>query len=59
MEHRGSYESMPVTYALLKQYIQAQSLTICGHAYAVELLSYFTENNPDDYIIKIYVEVCK
>ncbi|WP_440119317.1 MerR family transcriptional regulator [Paenibacillus sp. QZ-Y1] len=59
MNHRGSYESMPQTYSLLKQYIEEEGLMICGHAYAIELLSYFAENNPDTYIIKIYVEVCQ
>ncbi|MFE6073800.1 MerR family transcriptional regulator [Paenibacillus sp. NPDC057886] len=59
MNHRGSYESMPKTYLIIKEYIEREGFEICGNVYAMDLLSYFAENNPDEYIIKIYVEVCK
>jgi len=59
MNHRGSYESMPKTYSILKEYIEKEGLQVCGPAYALDLLSYFAESNPDEYLIKIYVEVCK
>lgn len=58
MNHRGSYESMPETYSLMKEEIEKEGLQVCGHVYALDLLTYFAESNPDEYIIKIYVEVC-
>ncbi|WP_458126752.1 MerR family transcriptional regulator [Paenibacillus sp. Z3-2] len=58
MNHRGSYESMPKTYSMMKEYIEREGLQVCGNVYALDLLSYFAESNPEEYIIKIYAEVC-
>lgn len=57
INHRGSYETMPEAYSTIKLFIALEGLEICGNAYAVELLNYFAEKNPDDYIIRISVEV--
>lgn len=59
MNHQGSYESMPETYSIMKEDIEREGLRVCGHVYALDLLSYFAESNPDEYLIKIYVQVCK
>ncbi|WP_431089546.1 MerR family transcriptional regulator [Paenibacillus sp. 8b26] len=59
MNHRGSYETMSETYSIIRKYIESNGKAVCGNAYAVELLSYFAEKNPDDYVIRISVEVCK
>jgi DNA-binding transcriptional MerR regulator len=59
MNHRGSYESMPKTYSMMKEYIKREGLQVSGNVYTLDLLSYFAESNPDGYIIKIYIEVCK
>ncbi|KQO01164.1 MerR family transcriptional regulator [Paenibacillus sp. Leaf72] len=57
MNHRGSYETMSETYAIIKKYMESNGLSICGNAYAVEVLSYLSVKNPNDYIIQISVEV--
>lgn len=57
MNHKGSYETMPETYSILKKYIDSSGMAICGDAYAMELFNYFTEKNPDDYILRISIEI--
>ncbi|AHC22738.1 MerR family transcriptional regulator [Paenibacillus sp. FSL M7-0802] len=59
LNHRGSYETMSEAYSVIKEYIASKGMTVCGSAYAVDLLNYFAEKNPDDYVIRISVEVCK
>ncbi|MBA9086361.1 DNA-binding transcriptional MerR regulator [Fontibacillus solani] len=57
MHHRGSYETMIETYRLLKKYIGGNKMIVSGNAYALDLLSYFTEKNPKDYVLRISVKV--
>lgn len=57
MNHKGSYETMPETYSILKKYIESSGMAICGDAYAMELLNYFTEKNPNDYILRISIGI--
>jgi DNA-binding transcriptional MerR regulator len=59
MNHRGPYDTMSETYSTLKKYLEKNGMAACGKAYAFELLNYFAEKNPDDYIIQISVEVSK
>lgn len=59
MNHRGSYETMSETYAIIKTYMKSNGLALCGKAYAVEVLSYISVKNPNDYIIQLSVEVSK
>ncbi|MGQ3478856.1 GyrI-like domain-containing protein [Paenibacillus sp. TY11] len=59
INHRGSYETMSEAYSNIKEYIGSKGMAVCGSAYSVELLNYFAEKNPDDYVIRISVEVCK
>lgn len=57
MDHRGSYETMPHTYAILKDFIRSKGLSISGNIYETELLNYLAEKNPDQFIIRISVGV--
>ncbi|MDP4095695.1 MerR family transcriptional regulator [Paenibacillus sp. P96] len=59
VNHRGSYETMSETYSLLKRFIKDNGMAVGGNAYTVDLLSYFTEKNPNDYVIQISVEVSR
>lgn len=57
INHRGPYETMYKTYIVLKKYIKDNRLDIVENAYSVDLLSYFAERNPDNYVIRISVGV--
>ncbi len=57
MNHRGSYETMPVTYSMINKYISSKGMAVSGSAYSVDLLNYLAEKNPDNYVIQISVEV--
>ncbi|UHA73302.1 MerR family transcriptional regulator [Paenibacillus sp. 481] len=59
MNHKGSYETMSETYSTIKKFIKNNGMAIYGNAYTVDLLSYFTEKNPNDYVIQISVEVTR
>lgn len=59
LNHRGSYETISETYAILKKYIASKGMAVCGNVYTVDLLNYFTEKNSDDYVVQISVEVSK
>ncbi|MFF2907468.1 MerR family transcriptional regulator [Paenibacillus sp. NPDC057934] len=57
MDHKGSYESMPKTYSIIKKFIESKGMNVSGNVYGLELLSYLTEKNPDNYKIRIFVGV--
>ncbi|WP_150271269.1 MerR family transcriptional regulator [Paenibacillus tepidiphilus] len=57
MDHRGSYESMPVSYGQMKNFIRTNGMRVSGNVYEVERVNYLTEKNPDNYVIRISVEV--
>lgn len=57
LDHIGSYESMPSTYATLKKYINSKGLNVSTDVYEVEMLNYLTEKDPDNFIIRISVGV--
>ncbi len=57
INHRGSYETTPETFKTIKDYITDKGMAVCGDAYAVDLLNYFSEKNPDDYVLQISVGV--
>ncbi|WP_342562284.1 MerR family transcriptional regulator [Paenibacillus sp. FSL R7-0345] len=58
MDHQGGYETLETTYAALKEFIQVSGLVISGAAYEMDLYNYFTEENPDQFVIRISVNVC-
>jgi DNA-binding transcriptional MerR regulator len=57
MIHKGSYESLHVSYEQLKSYIAANRLTITGNAYEYDLLSYLAVGDPDKYVIQIAIQI--
>lgn len=57
IDHVGSYNSMTNTYLKLQEYIRDNDLEISGNSYEEEVLNYFTEKNPDNFIIRISVGV--
>lgn len=57
MDHRGSYDTLYETCTVLKKYIQHKGMKVCGNAYTMDLINYFTEQNPDSYVIRVSVEV--
>ncbi|MNB72919.1 HTH-type transcriptional activator mta [compost metagenome] len=58
MDHKGSYETLEHTYVALKAFIQSEGLAVCGAAYEMDLYNYFTENNPEQFVIRISIHVC-
>ncbi|MGO4527884.1 MerR family transcriptional regulator [Paenibacillus sp. 2TAF8] len=57
IDHKGSYDSMPQTYSVIKKFVARKGMKVSGDVYALELHTYWTEKNPDDYKIRIFVQV--
>ncbi|MVO98242.1 MerR family transcriptional regulator [Paenibacillus lutrae] len=57
MDHKGSYETLTETCSIIKKYIGRNGMKVCGNAYTMDLLNYFSEQNPNDYVIRVSVEV--
>lgn len=57
IDHKGSYEKLPESYGILKTFIASQDRSISGCAYELEMLSYAATGNPDNYIIRLAVQV--
>ncbi|CAM3462324.1 MULTISPECIES: MerR family transcriptional regulator [Saccharibacillus] len=55
--HRGSYETMPDTYARMNAFIEEQGYAVNGDTYSIDLLSYLAEPDPSDYVIRVWIEV--
>lgn len=57
MDYRGSYESLPEACAMIKTYIERNGMKACGNVYIMDLLNYFSEINPDSYVVRVSAEV--
>ncbi|WP_342551263.1 MerR family transcriptional regulator [Paenibacillus sp. FSL R7-0652] len=57
IDHKGSYDSMSQTYSVIKKYIARKGMKVSGDVYALDQLTYWAEKNPDDYKIRIFVQV--
>lgn len=57
INHKGSYESLPVSYEKLKTYIAQNDRTVIGNAYEHELLSFMATGDPDGYVIQIAIQI--
>lgn len=57
MDHSGSYDTISETCSMLKHYITRKGMRVSGNAYTMDLINYFSEQNPDSYVIRISVEV--
>ncbi|NMM64970.1 MerR family transcriptional regulator [Clostridium sp. P21] len=56
--HKGSYDSMYLSYERLIKGIKEQGYSVCGNAYEMDLLSTLTNANSDEYLKLIYIQVC-
>ncbi|WP_339224099.1 MerR family transcriptional regulator [Paenibacillus sp. FSL H8-0332] len=57
MNHKGSYDTISETCFVIQNYIKREGMKICGDVYTVDLINYFSEANPDSYIIRVSVQV--
>lgn len=57
MLHKGTYGTLPQSYAIIKDFIRQQGLEICGNSYEYELVSYLATQEMKDYIMQISVQV--
>lgn len=57
LEHCGSYETMGVSFRRLLAYIEEQGLVIAGCGYETDLLNFLGTANPEDYIVRIEIQV--
>nr|WP_154892753.1 MerR family transcriptional regulator [Paenibacillus xylanexedens] len=56
-DHIGPYDTVSETCFILKKFIQSKGMRVCGSAYTMDLINYFSEQNPDSFVIRISVEV--
>ncbi|KHD36652.1 multidrug transporter [Clostridium acetobutylicum] len=57
--HKGSYDTMYLSYKRLIENIKEQGYEVCGNAYEVDLLSTLTSVSSDEYLKLISIQVCK
>lgn len=57
--HKGSYDTMNLSYERLSKSIKENGYKVCGHAYETDLLSILTSSNSDEYLRHISIQVCK
>lgn len=57
--HKGSYDTMYLSYERLLNGIKKQGYSICGNAYEVDLLSTLTNADSNEYLKLISIQVCK
>jgi len=55
--HKGSYESLEKAYETLVRWVLAQGYAISGNLYEEDLLHYLSTSDPNDYVMKISVQV--
>jgi len=55
--HRGSYKTLAGAYQRMKDYIEKNGLKIKGDLYEQDQLYLFSKSNPNDYLMKISIEV--
>lgn len=57
--HRGNYESLEQAYRTLSDWILDQGYSIAGHLYEEDLLHYMSTTDPDEYMMKISIQVIR
>lgn len=57
--HKGSYDTMHLSYERLIKNIEEQGYRICGNAYEMDLLSTLTNADSDEYLKLISIQICK
>lgn len=57
--HRGSYDTMHLSYERLIKGIKEKGYKVCGNAYEMDLLSTLTNACCDEYLKLISIQVCR
>lgn len=57
--HKGSYDTMHVSYERLLRGINEQGYEVCGNAYEMDLLSTLTNTDCDEYLKLISIQVSR
>ncbi|MHA6483270.1 MerR family transcriptional regulator [Paenibacillus sp. strain BS8-2] len=57
MDHKGTYESAPNTFEIIKTFIDTNELQVKGDAYSVDLLNYYSEKNPENFLLRMMVRI--
>lgn len=57
LDHQGPYDTIPVSFERLLDYIHKEGLTVIGNAYLYELLGFVSAKDPENYIVKIAIQI--
>lgn len=57
MYHQGDYDTLYETYQKLKEKIEDMGYRIAGNLYEEDVIDYLAESNPENYILKISLQV--
>lgn len=57
--HKGAYETLPDAYHKLKEYIEQNGYKIIGNAYEEDQLYYLSVSDPNQYLLKISIQIDK
>lgn len=55
--HKGPLEAFDEPYRQLLAYIRRQGLSVCGHAYVSDLITYLASGSEQDFVVQISVQV--
>lgn len=55
--HKGAYDELTSSYEKLTKFILENDLIISGNAYEKDMLSYLAVGNPEQFVIKISIQV--
>ena len=55
--HKGSYQDLTSSYEMLMEFISQNNLKLSGNSYEKDMLSYLAVDNPQEYVIKISIQV--
>lgn len=57
--HKGSYDSLPLSYERLMKVIEKEGYVVCGNAFEMDLLSTLTSADSEEYLKLISIQVSK
>lgn len=57
LNHKGSYESLPLSYEKLRTYIVEKKRSVIGSVYEHEMLNFMATCNSNGYVIQIAVQI--
>jgi len=59
MYHKGDYDTLSQTYKKMKELLEQQNYRIAGNLYEIDIIDYLSESNPDNYVLKVAIQVEK